>query len=734
MTQATCSIVHRSPGRLRLRLPGLNRSDLLAQALEQSLEQTAGVQQVRLNRAAQCLVIHYHPHWLSPGEILEQVTAVEQQPKVLARQGSEDSPGPSESTSEGLSASLTKPLLAAALAWLSGRPRWEGLRPLALLSLVVAVFPTAQRAWQSLRDERRLNIDGLDLLALSLGASQGRLLTPALTLSLHELGDAIRRQTARRTAVETADLRDTIGRFAWVQEPGEDSPRQVESDRVPVEARVIVYPGEQIPVDGIVLQGEATVDQQGLTGEAMPLVRRPGDRVWASTLVRSGQLDVRAERVGAQTRAAASLELLSKAPVQDTRMANYAAKVADRLIWPSLLLAGITLLTSRNPARAAAILTLDFVTGIRVSIPTAFLGALTHTTRHGILVRSGRTLEQLAEVDALVFDKTGTLTQGTIAIAGVRRLPDGLPTERVLQLAAAAEQQLTHPVAEALVRYSQEQGLSLPVRGHWSYDLGLGVEAEIEGQLVWVGSQRFLDEAGVDWCGQPQGGELLQGLEGESLIYVACDRRFQGLIHYTDPLRPESQFLLERLQNLYGIEIYLLTGDHPRRAAEVAQQLGIPPERVQAEAFPEDKARMVRELHRSGRTVGFVGDGLNDSVALAYADVSVSFAQGSEIARETADVVLMNDCLTDLLEAIAISRETRSLIEQNIALVVGPNLAALGLATTVGLNPLLATAIHNGSAIAAGLNSLRPLVVHQLHWEAIPQRTVPSTRPQTLSS
>jgi Cu2+-exporting ATPase len=717
----TCSIVHHSPGRLRLRLPGLNRSEMLANSVQQSLEQTSGIQQIRLNRAAQCFVVHYHPDCLSPGQILDQVTAVERDPMSppVAPSASAITSPTSPPGSDSFGAALAPSLLAAALAWLSGRPRLAALRPLALLSLLVAVFPTAQRAWESVRDERRLNIDGLDLLALSLGAWQGRLLTPALTLTLHELGDGIRQQTARRTEVQTADLRDTIGRFAWVQGPGEDSPGQVPSDRVPVEARVIVYPGEQIPVDGTVLRGEATIDQQGLTGEAMPVVRRPGDRVWASTLVRSGQLELRAERVGAQTRAAASLDLLRKAPVQDTRMANYAAKVADRLIWPSLLLAGITLATSRNPARAAAILTLDFVTGIRVSIPTAFLGALNHTTRHGILVRSGRTLEGLAEVDTLVFDKTGTLTQGTIAIAGVRSRPEGLPAERVLQLAAAAEQQLTHPLAEALVRYSQEQGLSLPVRDHWSYDLGLGVEAEIEGQLVWVGSQRFLQEAGVDWCGQPQGGELLKGLEGESLIYVACDRRFQGVIHYTDPLRPESQVLLERLQHLYGIEIYLLTGDHPRRAAEVAQQLGIPPERVQAEAFPEDKARMVRELHRSGRTVAFVGDGLNDSVALAYADVSVSFAQGSEIARETADVVLMNDCLTDLLQAIAISRQTRSLIEQNIALVVGPNLAALGLATTVGLNPLLATAIHNGSAIAAGLNSLRPLVVHQLHWEPI---------------
>lgn len=165
---------------------------------------------------------------------------------------------------------------------------------------------------------------------------------------------------------------------------------------------------------------------------------------------------------------------------------------------------------------------------------------------------------------------------------------------------------------------------------------------------------------------------------------------------------------------MYGIEVHLLTGDNAQRAMEVGQELGIPGQQVYAEAFPEQKARTVRDLHRAGRTVAFVGDGLNDSVALAYADVSVSFEQGSEIARETADVLLMNNNLLDLLEAIEIARQTRSLIDQNTTLVVAPNLMALGLATTVGLNPLVATAIHNGSAIAAGFNSLRPLLQHQM--------------------
>jgi len=186
----------------------------------------------------------------------------------------------------------------------------------------------------------------------------------------------------------------------------------------------------------------------------------------------------------------------------------------------------------------------------------------------------------------------------------------------------------------------------------------------------------------------------------------------EGFCEYSTDASIELQ-LNGVFQRQFGLDLHLLTGDNPQRAAQVAAELGIPADRVYSEAFPDQKAKIVRDLHRAGRTVAFVGDGLNDSVALAYADVSISFERGADIARETADVVLMNNNLLELLEAIAIARETRDLIEQNIALVVLPNLLALGLASTAGLNPLIATAIHNGSAIAAGLNSLRPLVTHE---------------------
>ncbi|MDB9313710.1 heavy metal translocating P-type ATPase [Spirulina sp. CS-785/01] len=734
-------IVHRLPGRIRLRIPLLGDFPHHAATLREILEQTAGVTHVRINAAARSVIIGYAPDRVTEQALAGQIQAYLPQ---LGQPSPEPMSKPQTAKQTGIAAppakmitqlptltqtawsNLQLPGLAALLALLSRVSRLGMLRPVAGVAFLAAAFPVAQRAFESLVQQRKLNIDCLDFLALSLSALQGKLVTPAMVIVLHELGDAIREQTARVTEVRTANLQDAIGRFAWVQREIGQPPQKIPSESVQVGDTVIVYPGEQIPVDGTVLHGEAIIDQQSLTGEAMPVVRREADRVLASTLLRSGQIHIKAEQVGTETRAAASIALLQKAPVHDTRMANYAEKVADRLILPALLLSALVLGVSRNPARAASILTLDFVTGIRVSLPTAFLGALNHTTQHGLLVRSGRTLEQLAEVDTVVFDKTGTLTQGSIAVTRVKPV-GGMAEAELLGLAAAAEQRLNHPVAQAIVEYAHQQGNPLPKREDWFYEVGLGVQATIAGREVWVGSERFLQQVGIDWGEGHESAESRLAAEyGEeelqSRIYVACDGIaspegkgvFCGVIEYTDPLRPDSAALINTLQEEYGLKVYLLTGDHPQRAAQVAKSLKIPTAQVYAEAFPDEKARIVRNLHSAGRTVAFVGDGLNDSVALAYADVSVSFAQGSDIARETADVVLMNNQLDGLLEAVSIARQTQALIEQNIALVVAPNLVALGLATTMGLNPLIATAIHNGSAIAAGVNSLRPLVQHQL--------------------
>ncbi|MDY7023930.1 MAG: heavy metal translocating P-type ATPase, partial [Cyanobacteriota bacterium] len=641
-------LVHSVPGRVRFRVYRLGYDQAYVQTLQKILESETTITSTRINRSAASITISYNQD-LAEAETLSHLSNLIQQAGIIITvedvstaseviETSTESDLELESDNEGEWSSLIPPASATMLALLSSITPLPWLRPVAIAALLGVSFPVARRAFHSLFVNHKLNIDCLDLLALSLGGIEGKLVTPALVLTLHELGDVIREQTARSTEVQTSDLMDTIGRFAWVERNGEK--QSIPSDQVEVGETVYVYPGEQIPVDGTVTQGEGVVDQQRLTGESVPIVAKEGTPVYASTLVRSGNIHINTERVGNKTRAAASIELLQKAPVHDTRMANYAANLADRLIVPSLLLAGIILLATRDTARAASILTLDFVTGIRVSIPTAFLGALNHTTRHGILVRSGRTIEQLAELDTIVFDKTGTLTQGNISVIGVQIVEGQMSADDVARFAASAEQRITHPVAEAIVRYAEEKGLEVPVRQQWEYEVGLGIRATIEDKTVLVGSARFLEQEGIS----------LDGLKGSSAeentwvssIHVACEGQLQGVLEYADPLRPESPALIEALQNRYGMEVHILTGDSQQRAERVAHELNIPKSTVHAEAFPEQKAKIVRDLHRSGRTVAFVGDGLNDSVALAYADVSVSFEDGSDVARETADVVLMN--------------------------------------------------------------------------------------------
>ncbi|PHV61229.1 heavy metal translocating P-type ATPase [Cyanobacterium aponinum] len=715
------SLVHSIEGRIRLRTPVLTKA--LQEQWEKRLMTMEEVKDYRFNVSASSMVINYQRE-ISQDVFLNSLFLgynSDNSGVSLSKIASDftsinnrtfDNDSQNEECDRPSWSNLTLPLVSTGLAIVANRFPSSLITFLARSALISAGLPVATRAIESVFIHHKLNIDCLDLMALVLSGLQGKLLTPSLVITLHELGDLIREYTARSTEQKTANLLDTIGRFAWVEREGEIV--QIKSDEVIAGEIVIVYPGERIPVDGIVTFGEATVDQQQLTGESMPIVAQIDTYVYASTLVRSGKIKVKSERIGTQTRAAASIELLERAPVHDTRMANYAAKVADKLIIPSMILAGIVFATTKDPTRTASILTLDFVTGIRVSMPTAFLGALNHTTRHGILVRSGRTMELLGEIDTIVFDKTGTLTEGNIKVVGVETVNDNITPQRLLQLAVSAEQRITHPVAEAIVNYGKQESIEVLPRNSWDYSVGSGMTAEIDGLMVMVGSEKFLRSQGVNFACIPENEDKSDVLEGLSFVYVACDGDLMGYLEYTDPLRPESASLLYDLQNLYGLEVHLLTGDNQTRAHQVAKVLNIPPQQVHADAFPEDKAKIVRKLSRGGKTAAFVGDGLNDSVALAYADVSISFADGSDIARETADVVLMNNNLSSILEAIAIAKETQSLIEQNTMLVIAPNLIGLGFASTIGLNPLLATIIHNGTAIAAGLNSLRPLVQHQL--------------------
>ncbi|MBW4572743.1 MAG: cadmium-translocating P-type ATPase [Tolypothrix carrinoi HA7290-LM1] len=694
----TYSVVHAIPGRLRFRVPRLRCDADYAKRLEVLLTADALVKNVRVKPAAMSVAVTYKSAKVDDAKMRSHLHDLIQAASEVVVLKNTVTSTEKETSWPGLQLSA----VATTLAVLGG-PLGLPIPPLIVaLPIAIATLPVVQRAWSGITVERKLNIDFLDLMAIAITTFQGQFLTPSLMLSLIEVGENIRDRTARSSAQQTLDLLSSLGQFVWVERNGEKV--QIPIQDVQRGDTVIVYPGEQVPVDGSILRGKALLDEQKLTGESMPVLKKKGQPVFASTLVREGRIYILTERVGNDTRAGQSIKLMQEAPVHDTRMENYATKFAQKAVVPTLLLGGAVFAATRNPSRAASVLTLDFATGIRVSVPTTVLAALTYAARRGILIRSGRALEQLAEVDTIVFDKTGTLTKGEVDVVSVESLNPATSTLRVLELAAAAEQRLTHPVAEAIVRYAEAQQVAILPRSKWDYQLGLGVQALIDGETVYVGSDRFLRDRGIDT-------EALNGQQksADSAIYVASNSQLQGIIKYSDLLRPESREVITALSK-EGVEIHMLTGDNKRTATAVAAELGILPSATHAEAFPEQKATVVRQLHEQGKTVAFVGDGINDSPALAYADVSVSFANGSEIARETADLVLMQNDLHGLLEALAIARQAKQLIRQNTGLVAVPNLAALIIAVLFGLNPLAATVVNNGSTVVAGVNGLRPIL------------------------
>lgn len=699
-------LVHAVPGRLRFRVPAVARDRSYSERLVALALSDASLTGVRMNRAAGSITIH-HEALQAQSEVagrFEELVRTARDPGLELARAEPQGHGPGAWRRLGL------PALTAGLAVLSGPLGLAVPAPLVAGAVGVAAIPIARRAVHSLRAERRLNIDVLDITAIALTTLRGSFLAPSVMIGLVEVGEAIRGRTARASEREVLDLLASMAQSVWIERRGER--HLVPIERVSRGDTVVVYPGDRVPVDGRILVGTGSIDEHQLTGESLPVVRAEGETVYASTLMREGHLHIQVEQVGSETRAGRILRLMQDAPIHDTRIEDWAARVADRAVLPAFLLSGAVLLITRNPGRAASILITDFMTGIRVSVPTTVLAALTGAARRGILIRSGRALEQLAGVDTVVFDKTGTVTRGQPTILGVEGATEAMPALEVLALAATAEQRLTHPVAEAVVRYARKRGVEPRRRRSWHYDIGLGVRARVDGRTVLVGSDRLMEREGVDL------GEFAWGAPdwtGPSRIFVASDGELRGSMAYADPPRSESRDVISALRHTHGMEIHLLTGDKRPAARSVADALGIEQARTHAEVFPEEKAAVVRDLRAAGRNVAFVGDGVNDLPALAYADVSVSFGGATDVARETADVVLMDDDLRGLPDAIALAREAMRLSRQNIGIVAGTNLAALGLATVGALGPVSAAVIHNGCTIVAGANGLRPLVQPGYH-------------------
>jgi heavy metal translocating P-type ATPase len=703
------SILHRLPGRIRLRVADLQVQTPLADKMLAWLRRQDGIRAVRANFDCASLVVEYDEAQRESIDAMLDALAcftLKQLKSFIALAGDE-APAPAASPhakpapQTGLRI-LAAPTLSLGLA-LSSNPF------LAIINIPLMLwnaFPIGKRAWRVLSQEKRLNVDFLDTIAIAASIVQGLMLTGGIIVWLIRLGDWIRDLTAAGSKRAIAQLMDFQTRTAWLLCDG-----QVVS--VPALSLqegdcIIVYPGEVIPVDGEILAGGAMIDQKTITGESLPVSRAQGEAVYAATVVREGQITVRAMRVGVHTTAGQIAQLVDSTPVGDTRMQNHAERFADRLVLPTLSLAAGTAAVTADYRRFLSLVIVDYGTGIRVAAPTSMLSSITHAARAGIIVKSGGHMERLAGVDTVVFDKTGTLTHGTPEVVEVIPYDERVDARHLLGLAVAAETRLQHPVAEALRAHAQALGVEPPPCEETEFKVGLGVQGQVNGYYMHVGSERFLRDSNILVRRAARDRKRLDEL-GYSVLYVAIDGQLAGLIPYADRVRPESPAVVQKLRALGVRDTIMLTGDNAIVARAVGSRIGLT--RQIADMMPADKAQVIEDLKREGRSVAMVGDGINDSVALTYADVGIAMRHGAEIAHESADIVLMEDSLWKLVKALEISRDAVGLIKQNYGIVGVLNTLALGLALPGGLvTPEFTAVLSNGSAIAASLNGMRPLM------------------------
>jgi len=706
-TLAATSVAHTLRGRVRLRVPALKTSTDLARRLERLLRDQPGVFEITVNNWCASLTVIYDPSvWTSDRFCawLQHLSAEEVAAYKPLNEPVDQAP---ILTEEVAGPELWFSSVGIGIALLV-----EPLAPLVPL-LLVSALPMLTRAYRSIADNGQVNIDVLDATATSLLVVQGNFPIAIYLVWAINVGDWIRSLTMMKAkeAIMTS-VEEILGHRnieAWVVRGGQTI--RVSVEQIQLGETVVIYPGERIAVDGTVLIGRGLVDQAELTGKSVLVEKEEGSSVSATMVVRGGTLYIRAERIGTETEAAQILRLVEAAPTGETKIQDYAVKWANDLVPFSFAGGGVNAVLDGGLQGAASVLIADYGTGIRISAPIAVLSAMSKAIRNGILIKGGRYLENLAEVDAVVFDKTGTLTTEHPDLLEVVPCASSM-AEEVLALAAAAELRLTHPVADAVVRAAKARDLSIPERTALEYSLGLGVEAVVDTSVILVGGLRFMKQRGLTLSREVRRAISQIQRQGISPLCVARDGSIIGLLSISAPLRPEARDVVQALRQRGIKHIAMLTGDHQDVAKRVAADLGITEH--EAELLPADKAEAVQRLQRQGYKVAVVGDGINDCPMLAYADVGIAVEGGAVAVRNTAPVVLLNGGIGKLPAAIDIGRATVALIRQNWTITSIPNTIAIGLASVGMLGTIGASLLSDGSSIIAMMNSLRPIMENEV--------------------
>lgn len=457
-----------------------------------------------------------------------------------------------------------------------------------------------------------------------------------------------------------------------------------------------ILPGETIPVDGIIIAGETSVDQSIMTGESLPVDKNAGDEVFCGTINRFGAIDIRATKVGEDSSLQKLIRMVQEAEDKKAPMARIADKWASWLVPVAMLIAIITGLVTKDIVRAVTVLVVFCPCALVLATPTAIMAAIGQATKHGVIIKSGEALENMGKVDTVAFDKTGTLTFGKLEVSDVISLDKGTDASELLSLAASAEAKSEHPLGKAIVAYAKEQGVDVIESNGFKMTAGKGIRAEVAGKQLLCGSEKFLEENNVTIDANIASKLDVLRAQGKASILVANGRLCIGIVALSDVLRPEAASMVEKLNGM-STSTVLLTGDNKMTADYFAAKVGI--REIRAELLPEQKVENIVSLQKSNRTVCMIGDGVNDAPALKSADVGVAMgSMGSDIAVDAADIALMSDDISKIPYLKRLSNATVKTIKFSIALSMGINFLAVALSVLGVLNPTTGALVHNAGS------------------------------------
>ena len=578
--------------------------------------------------------------------------------------------------------------------------------PLRIARVVWHMIPFLSKGLRCL-GRRRIKVELLDALSIGISVFRRDFGTAGTVMFLLEIGELLEDWTRKKSVADLAESLSLHVDRVWLKTPAGDVLTPI--GQIRPGDQVVVRAGGVIPLDGVVAQGEATINQASLTGESVPVAKRPGSAVYAGTVVEEGECILDVKQASGQGRYDQIVEMIQRSEQMKSATEAKASNLADTLVPFTFAGSLLSFALTRNVTRALSVLMVDFSCALKLAMPLAVLSAMREAGREHITVKGGKFLEAVAKADTIVFDKTGTLTHACPRVARV--IPfNGMEEAEMLRLAACLEEHFPHSMANAVVEEARRRGLNHEERhAKVEYLVAHGIASSVDGEQVRIGSAHFIFED--EQCVIPEDEQAkFDALSPAfSQLYLAIDGVLSAVICISDPLREEAKDVLSALRSLGVKNAVMLTGDSPRTAAAIAEQLGV--DDFRAGVLPSDKADYVAALRREGHTVLMVGDGINDSPALSEADAGIAVSDGAAIAREIADITIAADSLWELVRLRQLSMALLHRIQNNYRFVIGFNGALIGLGVAGVLPPATSAMLHNLSTLAVSLHSMSALPI-----------------------